>query len=278
MSACLRHPRLERSSPPPTSGVSGDGWGLDRGLLWSREAVASGVTRGRPAEPSRRQVNGVCSAFLRLCSQLHAQPPAVPLSRSWLAASNASGSAQLKPAGRRHGTSCSPPASRLFCLSGSTITSIWSWLVDWPSTLPRSPALVRMSSACKRRWAGVDACLRARQPAPIRKVTPKVTRQRDIALFALLCLLVSWGDTTHFLRTSSLAWPRWGPLLGMVCSRCSFAGDTSCGAPSRAPRSLMPQFGQASVPAKMMVSSSSRVSRMPKAAFARSLCATPANR
>ena len=91
-----------------------------------------------------------------------------------------------------------------------------------------------MSSACKRRWAGVDACLRARQPAPIRKVTPKVTRQRDIALFALLCLLVSWGDTTHFRRTSSLAWPRWGPLLGMVCSRCSFAGDTSCGAESNA--------------------------------------------
>ena len=44
----------------------------------------------------------------------------------------------------------------------------------------------------KRRWAGVDSCLREKQKAPLRKVT----RHRDIGLLALLCLLVSWGDTS----------------------------------------------------------------------------------
>ena len=51
---------------------------------------------------------------------------------------------------------------------------------------------VRAIRELKRRWAAVDSCLRARQPAPIRRVT----RQRDIGLFALLCLLASWGDPT----------------------------------------------------------------------------------
>ena len=43
-----------------------------------------------------------------------------------------------------------------------------------------------------RRWRGVDSCLRSRQEAPLRQVT----RQRDIGLLALLCMLVSWGDPT----------------------------------------------------------------------------------
>ena len=51
---------------------------------------------------------------------------------------------------------------------------------------------VRAIRELKRRWAAVDSCLRARQPAPIRRVT----RQRDIGLFALLCLLASRGDPT----------------------------------------------------------------------------------
>ena len=62
-------------------------------------------------------------------------------------------------------------------------------LISICAILQRDP-LVR--GELKRRWAVVDACLRARQPAPIRQVF----KQRDITLFILLCLLVSWGDPT----------------------------------------------------------------------------------
>eukprot|EP00439_Symbiodinium_sp_Y106_P064405 s1149_g10.t1 len=64
-------------------------------------------------------------------------------------------------------------------------------VIQWVSPFVRVTLMV-LTSELKRRWAVVDACLRARQPAPIRQVT----KQRDITLFILLCLLVSWGDPT----------------------------------------------------------------------------------
>ncbi|CAE7241467.1 FCPB [Symbiodinium natans] len=44
----------------------------------------------------------------------------------------------------------------------------------------------------KRRWAGVDTCLRQGQEPGVRRVTAR----RDVGFLALLLLLVSWGDVS----------------------------------------------------------------------------------